>query len=73
MNKKNLAKKYLMDNVVIDLDYIDEIKSNLENKLYTWVGSNTGISKQKLIMKFYRMQSTMQTIKIKLVIETGKL
>lgn len=27
MNKKNLAKKYLMDNVVIDLDYIDEIKS----------------------------------------------
>lgn len=27
MNKKNLAKQYLMDNVVIDLDYIDEIKS----------------------------------------------
>lgn len=27
MNKKNLAKKYLVDNVVIDLDYIDEIKS----------------------------------------------
>ena len=28
MNKKNLAKKFLMDNVVVDMELLNEIKDN---------------------------------------------